>query len=99
MRTIGICRERPGRDAGAQVVSQMQKKKWKLYYVNTLNRRLDDKTLQSTMSQEFDSLDEALAQACEYRVRPGSRVDRIENPEGTTVLDRVAMDALCEALP
>jgi hypothetical protein len=72
----------------------MQTKKWKLYYVNSLLP-----TAQSMGSQEFDSREAVLAQACEYRVRPGYRVDHIENPDGTTVLDRVALDALCAALP
>jgi hypothetical protein len=94
---------RSDRDAGDRVVNQMQEKKWKLYYVNTPHLWFDDKTVQlttqSVRSQEFDSREEVLAQACEYRVRPGYRVDRIENPEGTTVLDRVAIDALCAALP
>ena len=82
---------------------RQQEKKWKLYYVKTLHLRLDDKTLQPTTqlttSQEFDSRQEVLVQACEYRVRPGYRVDRIESPEGKTVLDSVALDALCAALP
>jgi hypothetical protein len=72
----------------------MQTKKWKLYYVNSLLL-----TARSMGSQEFDSLEAVLAQACEYRVRPGYQVDHIENPEGAVVFDRVALDALCAALP
>jgi hypothetical protein len=67
--------------------------KWKLYYVN------GPLTAQSMRSQEFDSREDVLVQALQYRVKPGYEVIRIENPEGTMVFDRVALDALCAVLP
>jgi hypothetical protein len=78
----------------------MQQQKWKLYYVDTLHPRLD-KNLPpiepSTLSQEFDTKEEALTRACEYLLRSDSKVDCIENPEGQIVFDRTAIVAVCAA--